>query len=393
SLLVEKIPFLMGSVAFCAVAVIAQSRGHSVRTLVEMPLSSRVLNAILAASLYLQRAAFPFGLAIFYPHPGPTFNLTVVALAVAVLSAITLFAIVRMRRWPFLLVGWLWFLGTLVPMIGLVQVGVQQMADRYAYFPNLGLYLALAWLVPAIVSSFFAGRRALPALAGGLVAVYAATAFVQVGYWRDSMTLITHSLEVTGENAFGQTMLGDALFDQSRIDEALAQYQRAIELEPRDPISHAHLGDRLHYLKRFGEAANRYRVAVQLDEGSAELHVGLGLGLHGLGQYEAARREFERALELDRKSPQAHAGLALLSRTHGDFEQSTLYAERALQLDDEFDYCERLIAWNLFDQGHREEAIERLRHAAAAAPRAPEIHADLALVLSLTGEGSATMRQ
>jgi hypothetical protein len=197
-LLVEKIPFLIASLVFSAVALMAQSRGRSVRTLVEMPFSNRLCNAILASGLYLKKAVWPSGLAFFYPHPGPTLSLTAVALAFAILVVITVFAIVRVRRWPFLLVGWLWFLGTLVPMIGLVQVGLQQMADRYAYFPYLGLYLVLAWLAPAIATSTVARRRLLPTIASGLVAVYAATAFVRVGDWRDGLTLMTARVRLGG---------------------------------------------------------------------------------------------------------------------------------------------------------------------------------------------------
>jgi protein O-mannosyl-transferase len=391
-LLVEKIPFLVVSAAFCAVALMAQSWGHSARSFAEMPLSIRVLNAILAFSLYLQRAVFPFGLAIFYPHPGSALRLTDVALAFAVLAAITAFAIANVRRWPFLPVGWLWFLGALVPMSGLIQVGLQQLADRYAYFPYLGLYVALAWLVPAIASGPVARRRVLPTIACGLVAVYAGTAFVQVGYWSDGITLMTHSLAVTGDNPFGRSVLGDALLAESRVDDALVQYQRSIELSPSDPLGHAHLGRVLQCLKRFDAAADQYRVALELDDGNADAHAGLGLSLYSQQQHVAARREFDRALEIDENNFRAYGGLALLCRTLGDFERSNDYAERALQFDEDFYYCRRLIAWNLFDQGRLDEALDRFRQLAAAVPQVEEVRADLTLVDSLRRDGPAPNR-
>jgi hypothetical protein len=195
-LLVEKIPLFVVSAAFCAMALWAQSAGHSTRSLADMPLSIRALNAVSAYGPYLEKGLLPCGLAIFYPHPGLRIEWAAVALSVTVLTAITVFAITTVRRWPFVLMGWLWFLGTLVPMIGLVQVGLQQRADRYVYLPNLGLYIAIAWLVPAIVTAPIARRRVLPAVAGAVVAVYATIAFAQVGQWRDGIVLMRHALAV-----------------------------------------------------------------------------------------------------------------------------------------------------------------------------------------------------
>ena len=278
-------------------------------------------------------------------------------------------------------------------MIGLVQVGLQQMADRYAYFPYLGLYVALAWSGPAIAPGAVLRRRVLPTVAAGVVVVCAATAFVQVGYWSDGITLMTHSLAVTGDNSFGRSMLGDALLAESRVDEALSQYQRSVEVSPADPTSQGHLGFVLHNLKRYDAAADHYHVAIKLDEGNTEWHVDLGLALHGSGQYVAARREFDRALQLDPKLASAYGGLALVCRTLGDFQKSNEYAEQAVQLDDDTYYYRRLIAWNLFDLGHPDDALDRLQQLAAESPRVEEVRADLALVRSMQSDSTGAMRQ
>ena len=162
-----------------------------------------------------------------------------VALAFVVLSGITVFAIWNWRRWPFVFVGWLWYLGGLFPMIGLVQLGSQQMADRYAYFPLLGLYVAIAWLVPALVPSPTGHGRLLPTIAAGMVAVYAVLAIVQVGYWRDGVTLMRRTVAVTADNPFARCALGYAYFVQSRIDESIEQYRTAIKLAPEEATGHA----------------------------------------------------------------------------------------------------------------------------------------------------------
>ena len=187
-------------------------RGHSTRSLTEIPLWSRCLNAVLVYVLYLKKALLPFDLAAFYPHPGTGLSVAAVGVAFVCLATVTWFAIANARRWPFLLVGWLWYFGALVPMIGVVQVGIQQMADRYTYFPMLGLYAASAWLVPALLGNTVARRRLLPLIAGGVVGVYAAIAFVQVGYWRDGVTLMRRTLAVTRDNPFARFSLGDALY-------------------------------------------------------------------------------------------------------------------------------------------------------------------------------------
>jgi len=392
-LLVEKLPFFTLSVVFCGVAIFAQSRGHAVRTLTDIPLTIRVLNAVLSYGLYLRRAFWPFGLAIFYPHPGPAISLPDVAVALAVLSSVTLLAIVKARRWPFLIVGWLWFLGALVPMIGLVQVGRQQMADRYAYFPFLGLYAAVAWLAPAILSRPHALRRGLPAIATGIIVLAAGVAYQQVGYWRDGVTLMRHALAATGDNLFARSILGDALLAESRVDEALEQYEQAIQLAPRDPLGYFRYGAVLQGLKRFDESARQYRASLELDEANAEAHLGLGLIYCGRRQFGAARRELDRAVELDKNNAEAYATLAALCRTLGQYGPSTDFAERALQIEDDLLYCQRLIGVNLLDQGRVNEAIDRLRRVVAAAPEAEEVRADLARALAMEEDASATIRQ
>jgi cytochrome c-type biogenesis protein CcmH/NrfG len=375
--IIEKLPFFVLSAAFCAVALWAQSKGHSVRSLTELPLSIRVLNAILAYGFYVQKALLPFGLAIFYPHPGPGLGFAGVAWAFGLVAAITLFAIATWRRWPFVLVGWFWFVGALVPMIGLVQVGVQQRADRYVYFPNLGLYIAIAWLAPVIASIPVVRRRALPAIAVVVVTLYAGIALTQVGYWRDGIVLMRHALAVTDDNPFARSVLGDALLGESRVDEALDQYRRTLELAPHEPNSPVTLGMGFYALKRFRPAADQFRAAIKLDERCAAAHTGLALALCGQRAYVAARVEFLRSLELDEHNAGACAGLAVLCRTLGDVERSIDYAERALRLDDTPFYCQRLMAIKLFDQGRLDEAIERWRQLVALAPGNVEIRAEL----------------
>jgi len=376
-LLVEKIPFFVMSAISCRVAIWAQSAGHSIRTLAEMPLQVRLLNALAAYGRYVDRTILPLRLSLCYPHPGRALTLSQVALPGLAVIAITALVVANVRRRPFLFVGWFWFLGTLVPMIGLVQVGLQQMADRYAYLPGLGLYLALAWLPPTIVVRPSVRRRVLPVLATGVVVAYAAAAFVEVGYWRDGIALMRHGLAGTGENAFGSAWLGQALRADGHVDEAFAQFQRVAELSPQEPFGLVTLGAMMYDQRRFEAAAHYYRAALALDERCAAAHTGLALALCGQQEYPEGRVEFERTLQIEPNSVASLSGLALLCRTFGESDDSVAYAAQALALDDSVLHSQRLWAIALFDQGRVDEAIERFRQLVAVAPNLAGVRADL----------------
>jgi tetratricopeptide (TPR) repeat protein len=371
---------------------VAQARGHSTRSLNEFPLWSRCLNGILVYALYLKKALLPFDLAAFYPHPAGL-SLTAVAIAVVILGAVTWFAIKNARRWPFLIVGWLWYLGTLVPMIGVVQVGLQRMADRYLYFPLIGLYAAAAWLVPTLVGSGALRRRFMSVAAVGSVTIYAAIACVQVGYWHDGVTLMRRTLAITPDNPYARFALGDALDAQSRTDEALAEYRHAVRLAPDDPESYFRLGWVYQGLHEYDQAAQHYRASLALDESIAISHNRLGWILWAWHDDSDAEREFKRALELDPTNIEANAHLAGLTRAHGDFEQSNAYCRRALKLDPKLIDYRRLIAFNLRDLGRLAEAITQLESVLAIAPDDTEARTELAHVRHISGDAPDVVSQ
>ena len=385
-LLIEKLPFFALSAVFCVVELLAQVRGHSTRSLAEIPLGTRCLNAILAYTLYLKKALLPFDLAAFYPHPGTALSLVAVTAASVLLATVCWFAIANARRWPFVIVGWLWYVGTLVPMIGVVQVGIQQMADRYAYFPMLGLYAAATWLVPALMEPGTARGRRLPLIATGVVGVYAVIAFLQVGFWRDGVTLMRHTLATTPDNSYARFLLGDALYESNQIDQALAEYQHAVLLAPNDPESHFRLGWVYQGLKDHDRAAEQYRASLALDDKITTTHNRLGWILWAQHQEVEAEREFNQALQLDAKNIEANAHLAGLSRAQGDFRRSIDYCQRALELDHSLLNYQRLIAFNLRDLGRLDEAITQLRSVLAASPSDAEARSELAHIEFMRGD-------
>ena len=185
-LVIEKLPFFAAAGLFSLIAVVTQTSGGAMT--VQFPLRMRVLNAFVVYVAYLAKAFYPQNLAFYYPHPGVRLSLALAGLSAGLLLAMTAAAIVWRRRFPFLFVGWFWYLGTLVPTIGIVQIGIQQMADRYTYFPLIGIYLAVAWTGPLLVPAGLLRTRVLPVAATAILVLLAATTFSQVSYWHDSVT-------------------------------------------------------------------------------------------------------------------------------------------------------------------------------------------------------------
>ncbi len=222
----EKLPFLAVSIVFSIVTVFAQKGGNGMQTLVTIPFSVRIENAIVAYAAYLEKTFVPRDLVVYYPHPGGAFSWLAIGTSAAVLLAVSGVAIAGVRRSPYLFVGWSWFLGTLVPMIGLVQVGSQQMADRYTYFPLIGLFIALVWLIADLVPAGALRTRFLPVATLGGLAALAAMAFVQVGYWHDDLALFRHALEGAQDNPFTRNKIGCALVQRGELPQAIEQFER-----------------------------------------------------------------------------------------------------------------------------------------------------------------------
>ncbi len=229
---VEKLPLLALAAAFGGVVLLAQSRGGTVVGLERLPLDDRAANALLAAVGYLGKAFWPAGLSVFYPHPGAAWSGWRVAAAAGLLVGITLFALRAAPRHPYLAVGWLWYLVTLAPVIGLVQVGSQGMADRYTYLPLIGLSIAVAWGVPDLLGAGRARRAALAVAGTAAVAALALTASLQLRHWRDSEALFAHALRVDPDNHVAHTHLGGALLERGQTQAAIDHYLEAVRLRP-----------------------------------------------------------------------------------------------------------------------------------------------------------------
>jgi hypothetical protein len=316
----EKLPLFALAAAASAVTVVAQRAGGSVASLEQMPLHLRAANAVVAYTAYLGKALWPSGLAVFYPHPGAGIGVGRVALAAALLAAITGLVLATARRRPYGLVGWLWYLGMLVPVIGLVQVGSQSMADRYTYLPLIGVSILVAWGVPDLLGGGRGRGRALAAAAGVAIAALAAGSALQLRHWRDSETLFTRALSVTRDNHVAHAYLGRALLAEGRAREAIEHYSEAVRLRPEFLTA----ANNLAWLLATAEAEslrNPY-AALRLAQRSARLtrHLDPPV-LDTLAAAYAASGRFEEAVAA------AERGVAL-AREAGDRELADQIAQR-----------------------------------------------------------------
>ncbi len=313
-LALEKAPLFLLALASSLVTVAAQRAGEALRTFEALPLATRVANAFLAYAAYVAKSAWPRDLAIFYPHPGLVFDDytpwslpgSAAALGIASVSALALF---QTRRWPWFFVGWFWYLILALPVIGILQVGAQWIADRYAYLPTIGLYVAVAF---GIARRFPTPRgQALLGLTGlVLAALLACGTLKQLAYWKDTRTLFEHALAVTERNYVAHMNLGFLEHHEGHLEAAETHYLAALEIAPRLADAHSNLGGLCYSRDEYAEARMHLERALEIDPSFTKARLNLGLVQRELGDREGALSEFRTALAREPDSLEAAATLA-----------------------------------------------------------------------------------
>jgi Flp pilus assembly protein TadD len=308
----EKVPLFALSAAAMVATYAAQKSGGATFVLEPYPLGLRAGNALWSCLVYLRKMIWPSDLAIFYPHPGFSFPWWKGVAAAGILSALTAVALACRRRRPVLVVGWAWYLGTLVPVLGFIQVGAQGLADRYTYLPLIGIFLAAAWSFPGAARGAPEVRRASLAAAVAAVAVCALLAWVQVGHWQNSRTVFARALEVTENNWMAHNVVGISLMEEGRAAAAEEHFARAAAIRPIYWRALYNLGNSLLAQERLEAAAAAYRQALALNPWSAPTYNNLGATYLKLGDIEEARRNFQHALQIQPGFADARRNLGLI---------------------------------------------------------------------------------
>ena len=358
------------------ITLLAQHRGGAVESLDVLPLTARMGSASASYVSYLAKMVWPHHLAVYYPHPGALHMWKVLG-ACLVLAGISVAVIRAARRYQYLAVGWFWYMGTLVPVIGLLQVGSQAMADRYTYVPFIGLFIIVAWGIPDLLKDWRYRKSALASFAGILIAALMMSSWFQVQYWRNSINLYEHALEVTTDNAMVHNLLGHVLFQKGEVDEAIVHFSETLRINPRYVSALNNLGNALEKQARVNEAIVYYLKALQVDPEFSDAHNNLGNALAAQGKHKEAMRHYAEALRIKPDFVKAHNNLGLALEREGDIEKATHHYVKALRLNPHYAEAHYNLGNALAHQGSFEEAVEHYFEALRINPGFAEAHNNL----------------
>jgi tetratricopeptide (TPR) repeat protein len=334
-LILEKIPFFVLSLSSSVITYMAQQKGGSVGSLQSYPLPARIANALVSYCAYIWKTIWPENLAVLYPHPD-TLPASEVLGAVLILSIVTLTIVCKARCHPYLATGWLWYLGTLVPVIGLVQVGLQSMADRYMYVPLIGLSITVAWGVPDLLKKWRHRNAAIAAPAFIILSSFSFVTWKQVQYWQNSITLFTHTLTVTTNNPLILSNMGNALEEEGRIDEAIAYYARSLLVDPNMADSYNNMGTALTKLGRFDEAITNFFKALRVNPRHAAAHTNLGTVMALQGKLDEAIYHLRESIRIKPDYAKAYNNLGNALLLQRKIDQATDSYREALRLNPDY---------------------------------------------------------
>jgi protein O-mannosyl-transferase len=414
-LLLEKIPFFALAAIASVITFMVQKSGGAVA---QLPLLVRVENALVSYSRYLASLFHPVNLSVFYPHPLQWRTATVL-ISASLITGISLIVLAQFRRRPFLPVGWFWYLGTLVPVIGLIQVGAQSMADRYTYVPMIGILVLLTWSVHDLTKNWRPQALVLSTVGAALVIVCIPLTRRQIGYWKNSSTLFQHALAVTAHNHVAYVHLGDYLFQQKSVDQAIEMYHRSLQIAPDFIDAHDDLGNALLAKGQLDEGIAEFEKVLKINPAHPRAHSNLGVALFRKGRLDDAIAHLEQAVKSKPDFADARANLGDLLLRKGRLDDGILELQSAVKLNrsdadahynlavalesknrldeaiNEFTAVTRLrpqdagsynaLGIALGKEGRLDESLAAFQQAVRLTPDSAEAHTNLGTVLAATG--------
>jgi len=380
----EKVPFFLVAAGAALVTFLAQEHGRAVRSLAAVPVGLRIENALVTYAAYIVRMFWPADLAVFYPYPAvlPVWR---VAAAASALVAITVFALRRARSHPYLAVGWFWYLGTLVPVIGLVQVGAQASADRYTYVPMVGLTIMLGWGAADLVKRHSGLTRPIVALAAAAGIACVLLTRSQLSYWKDSESLFRHAIDVTSDNYIAHNNLANYYLVHKRNQEAAVQIDAALRIKPAYPDAHVNLAYLLKQAGRYDESEREYQAALSLQPANPEAHSGYGALLVAEGRAADALREFSTVISLRPDYADGHYDLGRVLAAMGRADEAAAQFYEAIRLRPDHADARRSLGFLLLSRGRFEEALVQFRAEARLKPDDASIHYTVGQLLVSAG--------
>lgn len=383
-LVIEKLPLLVMSAVSCVITIMAQRQGGAIRTLEFTPIGPRLANAAVSYGQYVIQTFWPVDLAVMYPYQHDLASWQVAGAAVALL-AVTVFVVLQARRRPHLLVGWLWFLGMLVPVIGLVQVGDAGRADRYTYFPLIGLFIMIAWSIPAPKPGRASASIAAAGACGVVLALLALRTAVQVRYWANTRTLFERTLEITGDNALAHYNLGTWFLESNDSSAAAGHLREAARINRRSPQILTNLGLALKDQGEVDQAIDLYRQALAIRPDYAEAYHSLGSALVAKGKLDEAAWCYRQAIALTPDSFESRFNLGQALIFQGRVEEGVAACEEAMRLRPYLALPRVTLAEILFTRNRFDLAVVQFEQALRLEPENAEVHNNLGVALARLG--------
>ena len=386
SLVIEKIPMFVLSVAFSVIAYLVQ-KDEAVVSFKLIPMPHRILNAFIVYVGYIKKTFLPVDLIVRYPYHRVSMPESLVCCAILVSVTIATILVIRSRPWWF--VGWCWYLGVLVPVIGLIQIGGVSCADRFTYVPLVGLFIALVWGVVDILRPY-CGPVILCGLGISVLAAFSARTMDQLCYWHDDVALYKHTLSVASFNPLIYNNLAVSLLEGGQLPEAEVQCRLAVTLFPRYADAHYNLGNIYMAEKKLAEAEKEYRLALRLMPDSFQTHNNLANDLHQEKKPAEAEKEYLKAIEINPDFAELHRNYSVLLCDLERYPEAVLQFREYFRLDPE-PYAEFLLAKGLESAGQPAEAAVHYRNVLKTDPKSIGTHFELAATLTLLGQYADAM--
>src|SRR5437870_522797 len=384
-LALEEIPLLTLSAA-AGVATLLLQRS-SLAVVEQLPLVSRIGNGLVSCVIYVKQMIWPVGLAVFYPHPGDQLPVWEIGLAIVLLALVSAGAIALRRKLPYLVTGWFWYLVMLLPVIGLIQVGSQAHADRYTYLPQIGLYLLLAWAITDALASRLQ-RRILAVTASVTVIALAWCAHVQASYWRNGESLWGHALAVTSGNFMAHDGLGECLGNRGRLDEAIDQFQKALNIAPGYPEIKTNLIIALTRKGRTDEAITHLQALLKEYPNDAQAQYNSRNALRKKGDSQGAIAAYEKTLSIQARYPAAHYNLGIALDQNGQIDEAIAHYQEAVQEQPNYPEAYYLLGNDLLQKARVDDAIAAYEQALKSRPTYPDAENNIGLALLQRGRPS-----
>ena len=384
-LILEKVPLMIMALAASGVTFYAQSAGGAIKPLERFSLGMRIQNAIISYVTYLWKMVWPLNLAVFYPYP-KQFSILTVVMCFLLLIAISVIVVMSLRRLPYLVIGWFWYLGTLVPVIGIVQVGDQSMADRYTYIPLIGIFIMIAWGIPELLDKWQFKKIALATLTGIVIPILIVSSWIQVGYWKDSEILFRHALNVTDNNSVAHNNLGNYLLKEGDVAGAIGHLTQSLKINPNNTFGYNTLAKALYEENKYNEAITQLQKCLRINPQDSDAYNNLGNIMLATGNYNEAERNYMESLRIDPHQAHAYNNLGTLFKYKNNIKKAIEYYQVAIHEDPALIDALKNLEIARGKQKRLEEVLIRIKESVKADPQNPLLYTMLGNTNASLGE-------